>query len=121
MALPPNAVKLGLPGVQMDPKSVLEWPIVFGGMLEAGETVASYTLTMLAESSALGLSVASGDYAPAWDGTDLIVWFEIDSSKWSDAAFSGEGAQLPMELYFETDSTPARKRELTLYLEVAQQ
>ena len=121
MAIPPNAVKLGEPGVQMDPASLLEWPIVFGGMLEDGELVDSYTLTMSAEAAALGLEIATGDHAPTWSGTDLIVWFRINPLLQDDPAFDGAGSALAMTLWFRTDQTPYRERELTLYLEVAQQ
>jgi|SRR6476660_6550453 len=121
MALPPNAVKLGLAGVQMDPASLLEWPIKFGGALEENELVVSYTLTMSAEAAALGLEIATGGHAPTWDGTDLIVWFQVDPLMQADAAFDGQGVSLPMTLWFRTDQTPYRERELTLYLEVAQQ
>lgn len=133
MAIPP----LAYPWTQiMDPADQVEYVVdlrgvdglATDGLLEPGELMDSWELVLGAESVALGLEVGTGDYAPTnpldGDGnplvTSLLFWFSVDPEMQDDAAYSGEGAQLPMELTIVTNSTPARTRQRTLVLKVAQ-
>ena len=112
----------------MDPADVVDYELGLGpdggddALLEEGEQVADWTLTLSAEAVALGLEVGTGDYAPSQPTpTSFRFWFSVDALLQDDAAFDGAGASLAMELTIETDSTPARTRQRTLVLQVAQQ
>lgn len=125
MAIPLNARRWD---EQMDPADVLEWVLHVGifngqaGLLEPLETVASYTLALSAEAVALGLTTGTLTRAASQPTpTSFRWWFLIDSAFQSNAAFSGEGALLPMELTIVTDATPSRTLQRTLVLKVAQQ
>lgn len=124
MPIPTNAFEWK---AVMDPTDQVEYVIDLKDpdkpLLEAGETIASYTLTLLAESVAVGLTISTGPRAPVLinGSTGIRVWFEVDSGNWSNAAFNGDGARLPMELTVTTSTTPSRRRQRTLVLKVAQQ
>jgi hypothetical protein len=112
----------------MDPKDQVDYEIDLTGtveepgMLEDGEECASFDLTLLAESVAVGLELGTGSRAPVLINTNkgIRVWFEVDSAEWGNAAFDGAGATLPMELTVTTNTSPSRRRQRTLVLEVKQ-
>lgn len=93
-----------------------------GRLLEVGETVASYTLTLSAASIAAGLVLGTGSYASSQPtATSLLFWFSIASGHVADSAFDGTGAVLDMELLVTTTNVPPRIRQRTLLLHVARQ
>lgn len=121
MAIPPTAVKFA---GTLDPQEELDFAINCVGLLEAGETIASYTLTVLAEAVALGLTIMSGggrNHALNDSDAGIDLWLTIAPGFQANAAFDGAGTPLPLHVQFETDSSPARTRERTFLVQVAQQ
>lgn len=124
MPIPTNAFEWK---AVMDPTDQVEYLIDLKDpdkpLLEAGETISSYTLTLLAESVAVGLTISTGARAPTLinSNTGIRVWFEVDNAYWSNTVYSGDGVRLPMELTITTSTTPSRRRQRTLVLKVAQQ
>jgi phage tail tape-measure protein len=124
MALPPNASAWTQ---EMDPADIVDYQVTLagtGGLLETGETIASYTLTMSAEGAALGVTIGSvGSYAPSLinSSTGVKLWLSVGSGFQSNAAFSGTGVSVGIELTVVTNSSPARTRQRTLVVKVAQQ
>jgi len=118
MAVPTSATKFKTP---MDPAEILDFQIQLRSdadpLLEDGESIATYTLTLYPEAVALGLNVKSGGgYDPVEDGETITVWFDFDVGSQTDVAFDGNGSTLAMELTVITDNVPARKRQRTLTL-----
>lgn len=122
MAIPPNAKTWGR---TLDPTDLGDYVAsLIGGtipLLQAGETFETYTLTLMAEAVALGLTIGTGDYVTTEDGETLTIWLSIDEELRDDPAFDGEGTTLPMELTVETDSSPPRRWQRTLGVKVAHQ
>lgn len=123
MAIPPRAYVF--PQV-IDPSDLVEFQMDLSGpdgLLEDKELIASYTLTLLPESVALGLTIlTAAPYAlTAPDNVSVRAYFEIAAASRDNAAFSGDGASLPMELTITTSSNPARRFQRTIVLKVAQQ
>lgn len=125
MPIPPNAHSLG---PAMDPADVVDYELELGpdggsdALLEDGEQVDDWTLTLSAEAVALGLTLGTGDYAPVQPTpTSFRFWFSVDAMLQDDSAFDSAGSSLAMELTIETDSMPPRTRQRTLILQVAQQ
>lgn len=129
MAIPPNAKKFEQP---MDPSDVVDYKANLSGedgLLEDGEKIATFTLTVLAEGVARGLTIGTGIRAPskiegapgAGIDTGVQMWFSVDGGHTSDPEFSGTGVDLPVELTVVTDSSPSRTRQRTLVVGVAQQ
>jgi hypothetical protein len=107
---------------QLDPKDIADFVVDISDMLEAGETVASYSFTLGAEAAALGLEIGTGSYAVTQPTTSSFrLWLNVNTSFWADAAFDGAGASLPIVLDFTTNNSPARRFQRTLVVQVAQQ
>lgn len=117
----------------LNPEDQVDYTIdLVGRLLEVGETVQSYTLTLSAASIAAGLLIGSGAYATALGsvtngiftagaGTVLRIWFSVDPTHQADTDFAGTGVWLDMQLKVITTNTPPRTRERTLLLRVCQQ
>jgi hypothetical protein len=121
MAIPSTAFKWS---TAMDPTDVTDYLFDVTGLLDTAnnEGVSSYTLTLASESVALGLTIGTGAYATSSPSTNVYrVWFSIDPAYQSNGAFDGGGTSLPMTLTITTNSSPARTRQRTLVLPVAQQ
>lgn len=121
MAIPASAVSFT--GV-LDPHEVLDYLIPLGPVLEEGETATTYSLDLLPEAVALGLTIMSGDgrdHALVQDGTAISMWLTIDDAFVADPAFDGAGTALPMQFTIETNSNPSRTRQRTFLAPVAQQ
>lgn len=122
MAVPPGAFKFK---AAMDPGELLDYQIRLkdGGLrlLDDAESIASYTLTLYPEAVALGLEISSAaGYTPSNDTANITIWFQVASAFRENAAYSGEGATLAMELTVITTSVPVRRRQRTIVLGVAQ-
>lgn len=117
MAIPSNAVVW--PEV-MDPYDVLDYTVDVSDLLEAGENVASFTVTPLAESALVGLTLGTSSYATSIAGNVIRIWLSIASGQQDNAAFNGTGATLPIEISVTTTSTPPRKKQRTAVVKVAQ-
>lgn len=125
MATPPNAFEYSR---QMDPADIVDFQIVLSqdgtatAFLEAGEAVASYTLTLTAEAVAAGLEImTAGAYATSIAGNIIKFWLEVDSLSQGDPVFDGSGVALGIELTAVTNSSPARTKQRTFVVTVANQ
>lgn len=128
MALPPNA-KVWTQ--EMDPADVVDYQAALAGtdgLLEESEQIASFTLTMSAEGAALGVTISEGGVgeggaAPSRidSNTGVLMWLYVDDAFQDDTAFDGTGISVGITLTVVTNSLPARTRQRTLVLKVAQQ
>lgn len=125
MPTPPTAKSFSAP---LDPHEEIDWVLNCADLLEANEQIDSYSLTLLAESVALGLTIMSGsgrdDTTIAINGAaakGVLFWAEIDAAYEENSAFDGAGTSLPIELEIVTNSTPARTRQRTFLMKVVQQ
>ena len=105
----------------MDPSDLVDYTVDFANVLDVGESISTYTITPLSESTLLGLTVnTTGGYSNSLVGSKITMWLSIASANQSDAAFSGAGTSLPIEVAIVTNSTPPRKRQRTVVVKVAQ-
>jgi hypothetical protein len=117
MAIPAAASAWSQP---MDPSDRVDYRIdlVTAGLLGGGEQVDSYTLTLLPEAVALGLTILEDiDHGPFDDGTSIHLWLEVVEAFRTNTAFNA-GVNLPMELTVETTSTPPRRLQRTIVVRV---
>lgn len=128
MAVPPNAITFKDADeniIEHDPYDRVEYLLNLDGttgILETGEGVASYTVAVTAEAAALGLTIGTGDWAPSQPtATQIQFWIEVDSGFQSNAAYDDAGVDLGVEVSVTTNSTPARRRQRTCAIRVAQQ
>lgn len=120
MATPPTAFEFE---EGLDPHEELDFVLPCEPILEEGEEIASYTLTLLAESVALGLTIMTGsgrDHALVETNQSILLWLEVDDAYKTNAAFDGTGVSLPMEVTIVTNSSPTRTRQFTALVPVAQ-
>jgi len=118
MATPATAKNIGT----LDPNEELDFLVPLAPVLEPGEEIASYTLELLPEAVALGLTIMTGsgrDHALALENTAIYFWLNIDPDFIGNAAFDG-GIALPMQVTAITNSDPARKRQRTFLVSVVQ-
>ena len=102
-----------------DPYDVVDFKLDLSALLEPGENIASYNIRLLSESVLSGLVLGVGAYAHRLVGTMLTLWFSIEESMQSSAAFNNV-VIMPMELSITTDSTPERRKQRTLAVKVTQ-
>lgn len=129
MALPPNAIIFtDVNGVEVehDPYDRVEYTLnlegASGGILEDGEGIASWSVALTAEAAALGLTIGTLDWAPMQPSPlQVRFWIEVDSGFQANAAFDGEGTRLGVEVNVTTNNVPARRRQRTAAIKVAQQ
>lgn len=116
MAIPPTAATFAR---TLDPNEQLDWLMPCAPLLEAGEAIDTYTLTLLPEAVAMGLTIMSHELV---DGDRSIkLWLTIDDAFQADPAFDGAGTALGMEVTLVTNSTPPRTRQRTALVKVAHQ
>ena len=123
MAIPPTAEAFA---DALDPHEELDFRIELADLLEDGEAIdaANWTLEVLAEGAALGLSVMSGDGRdPVLSESDTAVtfWLKVDPAFQDNPAFGSGGTALPLRITAQTDTAPPRKRQRTFSVRVAQQ
>lgn len=121
MAIPPTASSF--PDA-MDPTDYLDFQVDLGEtLLQAGELIESYSLTLLPESVAAGLTISSetGRQDQLVGGTSIHFWLYVDAGMRSDPIFSGSGSTLGIEVTVVTNSIPFRRLERTVTITVAQQ
>lgn len=125
MPIPPDAEAFAQaldPSEQLDYGIDLERAADGSTLLQPGENVASYTLALSAEAIAAGLTIMEGDGRDhAMNGDTISMWFKIDDEMQSLPAFNGAGLSLAGELTLVTTSTPARTRQRTWVVRVANQ
>lgn len=122
MAIPPTAQTFA---GALDPNEELDFVLVGSDILEEGEQIeAGYTLEVLAEGTALGLTIMSGsgrDHDRINANRDIRFWLEIDDAYKTNVAFNDGGTTLPMRITFTTNNSPARTRQRTFLVPVVQQ
>lgn len=120
MAIPPTAVRFAQ---SLDPQEELDWLVSLEQLLQPGEDAASYSLDLLPEAVALGLTIMQGDGRDHHmiDNRTILFWAEIDEDYEADPAFNGGGITLPMEVTIVTNSYPPRKRNRTFLIPVVHQ
>lgn len=111
---------------ELDPSEVLDFEMDFAGgtdsVLEAGETIASFSLALTAEAALYGLRIKTGGgYTAALSAgnTAIIIWLDVDPLEAGNAAFD-EGIKLGVMATIVTDSSPARTRQRTFNVTVKQ-
>lgn len=119
MAIPVNAYVFEK---EMDPTDNVDFLIDLTQLLQVDETVNTFTLTVGAEGVALGLTLGSGVYAPVGVGLQAITfWLNVSAGFRNDAAYTGEGVKLPIEVTITTNSVKPRTYQRTVVVKVAQQ
>lgn len=114
----------------LDPNEEMDFILNCSSILEVGEEIASYTLTLLSEAVALGVTIMSGSgrddalitgSSEFDDNTAVKLWLEIDDAYKTNAAFNDPGTSLGMEITIVTNSVPARTRQRTALVKVIHQ
>ena len=121
MANPPTAQTCA---TILDPHEEIDFVLDCTNILEDAEQIDTYTLTVLAEAAALGLTIMSGsgrdDVLNAGEKS-IKLWLEISGAYEDNAAFDGVGTALGIELEIVTNVSPARIRQRTFIIQVAKQ
>lgn len=120
MAIPPTALKLGK---TLDPTDVKEAVINYLPLLQAGEQIASFTITLSAAAVALGMSIPNtGPRAVLLinDNTAIQFWPLIDIDEQANPAFDGAGVSLDIEVTIITTADPTRTDQQTFLIPWAQ-
>lgn len=123
MAIPQNPVVWAQ---KMDPAERLDYLARFGvgSVLEPGEAIADFSVALLPEATALGISITEtpGKSPRLVEGnTSIYLWFEVDPDFHSDVAFDGPGVVVGVEFTLTTTADRARVRQRTYALSVGQQ
>ena len=107
----------------LDPQEELDFKINLSDLLEEGEAIDSWTLEPLPEATALGLTIMSGsgrDAVLTDNATSVTFWLEVAEAFQDNAAFANGGTALPLQITVVTDASPARTRQRTFNVTVAQ-
>jgi hypothetical protein len=121
MPIPPTAQAFSQ---AMGPTEKLDWVIILdqadNRILQPGEGVADWTLSLAPEAIAVGLAIIEdAAHGPNLDGVTLKFWLEVTDDMQTSAIFDGGGASLPGELTIVTTSIPPRTRKRTFVVKVA--
>jgi hypothetical protein len=113
---------------QADPADVLDWQITLSqgstGLetLQPGESVASFTVALTAEAIAAGLQInTTSGYATLLVGNVITFWLSVTSGVQASTVFSGAGLAVGVEITITTNANPARVKQRTVVVTVAQQ
>lgn len=93
----------------MDPAEELDFAMNLVTMLDAGETVSSFTVTLPAESTLLGLQLGTATKAPAIAANKITIWLTINSANRNDAIFAGI-VSMPIEVTIVTSAGRTKQR-----------
>ena len=104
---------------QMDPADRVEWQIDADAvLLEAGETIDTYTLVLDSAAVALGISISTATgYEAAVVNAGLSIRFWLEVLDPTQVAFDSV-VQAALTLTINTSSTPARRRQRTFVVEI---
>ena len=112
----------------MDSADVLDWQVTLSqgstGLetLQPGESVASFTVALTAEAIAAGLQInTTSGYATLLVGNVITFWLSVTSGSLANAAFLGAGTGFGIEITITTNANPARVKQRTVVVTVAQQ
>ncbi len=119
MTIPASAVRWTQ---TMDPSDLVDYQIDLSGtpsLLESGELIDDYTLTVLSEGVAVGFQIEEDPpYAPTLTtGNKITFWASVDIASRNNAAYT-TGLDIPIELEITTTSTPARRKQRTFVIKV---
>lgn len=107
-----------------DPYDIVEWVCECAGkILEAGEEISSFTLTLDSAAAALGVSIVEDgirDPVLIDSNSSVKFWLEVDDLFQDDPAFNA-GAKIGIVLSINTNSAPSRRRQRTWVATVVQQ
>lgn len=118
MALPKNVQVFTEP---MDPYDILDYEVDVTSLLQSGESVTSYTVSLPTESSLLGLEIlTTAPYSTSITGNVIRFYLGVIGAEQANAAFSGEGAVLPIEISINTNTNPPRRKQRTVAVVVRQ-
>jgi hypothetical protein len=117
MAVPSGAKIFEEP---LDPYDVVDFQVDLNPLLETGESITAYTISVPTESSLLGLEVKTTDgYTTSLSSNIVQFWLGILLAEQANAAFN-TSATLPIEISITTNSVPARKKQRTVAVVVKQ-
>ena len=119
MTIPNESYRVAEP---MDPSDLVDVLVDLRGLLEDNEQVQSFSVVLLPEAVAVGLTIATtGEYITKLVNgyTGLLVWLQIDPNYVANDVFI-DGIWLPFEVTVKTSSIPARRRQRTVLVEVKQ-
>ena len=104
----------------LDPYDVLDFEVDVAPLLEVGEGVASYELSLPTESTLLGLEILTTDgYVTTMESNIIRFYVGIELAEQANPAFVA-GATLPIEVNVTTNSVPPRKKQRTVAVTVVQ-
>jgi len=104
----------------MDPCDFVDYGVEYRDLLQDDEEVTRFTVSLLTESTLLGLQLGTGPHAPKIDDEMVTIWLSVDPAKQEDAVYQGTGVNLPIEFTFFTNSQPERRRQRTAVVRVVQ-
>ena len=117
MAVPATASIFAEP---MDPYEILDFEVGVASLLEVGETVSSYTVTLPTESSLLGLTInTTAPYATSITGNVIKFYLAVTVGEQANSAFTA-GVILPIEISVTTNAAAPRKKQRTVAVRVIQ-
>lgn len=92
-------------------------------VLQSGETIASYVLTLESEAVALGVEIGTSSYASDSINADtaIKVWLSVASGYINNAAFDNNGTTVGLRAKITTTNAPPRVFERTFGVTFAQQ
>jgi hypothetical protein len=91
-------------------------------ILQTGESVASFTVALTAEAIAAGLQInTTSGYSTLLVGNVITFWVSVISGSQSSAVFIGAGLTIGIEITVTTNANPARVKQRTVVVTVAQQ
>lgn len=122
MALPNDPVAIS---GAMDPSEILDFVFDFANLLQDSEVIDpdQVTLTMSAEGTALGITIATDadrEAALIDSDTAILLWLSVDAAFRSNAAFAGAGTTVGVEAHVRTNALPYRELERTFTITIRQ-
>lgn len=128
MALPVTAQAFAQ---ALDPSDLVDFHVIVSQgepdakiptVLLLGEAIADYSLALTPEAAAIGLSIVErAGYQNRLVGNVLSLWLEVDASMRGAAIFNGAGVTVAIELTMTTTSDPARIKQRSFLVRIANQ
>ena len=101
---------------RMDPRDTLDiYPVLLQGdvlrdILQTGETVTHFSVSLTPEAAAAGLMIGVGYDAPRYENLVFAIQLKVDPAMRGNAIFNGEGVVLGIEIEFRTDLEDREKQ-----------
>ena len=105
----------------LDPDETRDFVINCSNLLEAGETIASFSLTLSTEAITAGLVLGTGLSAPstAASDTQIVFWLSVTAPP-APEDFASPGTLYNIEVEIITSNASARTYQRTVAVRVAQ-